>query len=77
LTKQSENPPEELECSPFTKDTSWTISCYSNQLVAQLQYLNTQLIHSDEPKYAREMIKLVRQYKKRLKQLVSANKDNG
>jgi len=75
LTKQNENPPEGAEPPTLARETTWTISCYTNQLVSQLTYLNSKSLDDNCPKHAQEMISLVRQYKKRLKQLV--NKEYG
>jgi len=75
LTKPNENPPEDLESSALAKETTWTISCYTNQLISQLTYLNSKSLNDNCPEHTRQMINLVRQYKKRLKQLI--NKENG
>jgi hypothetical protein len=54
----------------FKREDTWTISCHTNQLIAQLGYLNCELLNTKKLSNLTETIKLINQYEEKLQEYI-------
>jgi hypothetical protein len=52
------------------REDTWTVSCRTNQLIAQLTYLNCELLNTKKLSNLTEAIRLINQYEERLQEYI-------